>query len=171
MPLPADDAIIQGLMRFWEQARGARPMPAKSDMDPVRLGARLLPHILLVETVEGGTRFRYRLCGSANTDAAGMDLTGRHVDELNPHPDYIRYMVGLYRQAQASGRPVYSESRYLALATNTARDTRRLICPLSSDGATVDNFISAQTFQHVGAERAPPIAAGDRFEPRTVEVL
>ena len=171
MALPADDRILQGLMTYWQTACGARPMPAKADIDPIRLGARLLPHLLLLEVVDGGARFRYRLCGSANTEAAGMDLTGRHVDELNPHPDYIDYMVGLYRRAQETARPVYSASRYLALATNTVRNTRRLICPLSDDGQTVSHFISAQTFQYIGAERAPPISAHDRFEPELVEVL
>lgn len=170
MPLPADDPIIHGLLEFWEAVRGQRPMPSRADIDPVRLGARLLPHILLVEAVDGG-RFRYRLCGSANEEAAGADLTGRHVDELNPHPDYIRYMVGLYQQAQATGRPVYSESRYMALNTNAIRDTRRLICPLSTDGRRADHFVSAQTFQQIGPARPAPITAADRFEPRLVEVL
>lgn len=171
MPLPPNDPIIQGLMAFWDQARGARAMPSKSDIDPVRLGARLLPHILLVEIVDGGARFRYRLCGSANTDAAGIDLKGRHVDELNPDPDYIRYMTGLYRRSLETRRPVYSESRYLALKSDSARDARRLVCPLAEDGGPVDRFVSAQTFQQIGAGEPPSIRKADRFEPRLIEVL
>jgi len=171
MPLPPDDPIILGLMAFWNQARGARPMPSKADIDPVRLGARLLPHVLLVDVVDGGSRFRYRLCGSANTDAAGIDLKGRHVDELNPDPDYIRYMIGLYRRSLDMRRPVYSESRHLALNSDGIRDTRRLICPLADHDGPIDRFISVQTFRQQGRGETPSMSRADRFVPSVIEVL
>lgn len=166
-----DDPILNGLLAFWEQARGERPMPAKVDIDPLRLGARLLPYILLVDRAAGSGRFRYRLCGSANAEAAGADLTGLHVDELNPNPDYIAYMVGLYRRACETGRPVYSESRYMPLRSDTMRGTRRLICPLSDDGATVDRLISAQTFQQIGPAQMALGGGQERFEPGPVVEL
>jgi hypothetical protein len=170
MPLP-DDPILNGLLAFWEQARGGRPMPAKADVDPLRLGARLLPFILLIDRVAETGRYRYRLCGSANAEAAGVDLTGLHVDELNPNPDYIAYMTGLYRRSLETARPVYSESRYMPLRSDTIRGTRRLICPLSDDGTTIDRFISAQTFQQLGQIPLTLIGSRDRFESGLVEVL
>lgn len=170
MPVP-NDPILTGLLAFWEQARGERPMPAKADVDPLRLGARLLPYILLVDRIASTGRFRYRLCGSANAEAAGTDLTGLHVDELNPNPDYIAYLVGLYRQAFDRRRPVYSESRYMPLRSDTMRGTRRLICPLSDDGTTIEHFISAQTFQQLGSAQKSLAGGKERFEPGPVEVL
>lgn len=170
MPLP-DDPILNGLLAFWEQARGERAMPAKADIDPLRLGARLLPYLLLVDRIVETGRFRYRLCGSANAEAAGIDLTGRHVDELNPNPDYIAYMTGLYMKSLEAARPVWSESRYLPLRSDTMRATRRLICPLADDGRPIDRFISAQTFQQLGQMPVATIGGKDRFEPGPIEVL
>jgi hypothetical protein len=170
MALP-DDSIIQGLLAFWEQARGERSMPAKADIDPVRLGPKLLPYILLVDAVDGGARFRYRLCGSANAQAAGIDLTGRHVDELNPNPDYLHYMTALYRRSMDAARPTYSESRYMPLRSATARRTRRLVCPIGDDGVRVERFISAQSFQQLGSGQPMPLSPTDRFEPGPIEVL
>jgi hypothetical protein len=170
MALPAEDSVLHALLAFWERARGARPMPAKADVDPVRLGAKLLPHIMLIELV--GERLRYRLCGTAVAEAAGADLAGKYVDELNPNPVYTRYIDGLYRRCIADGRPSYSESRYLAHASTVRRVTRRLICPLSLDGATVTQFISAQTFAVSAlAGQAPTVRGADEFETGPIETL
>jgi hypothetical protein len=168
---PPDDPVIHALLAFWEQARGTRAMPSKADVDPLRLGPRLLPHIMLAEPVGDGRRIRYRLCGTAVAEAAGLDLTGLHVDELNPDPAYTRYIDGLYRRAIEARRPIYSESRYLAQQSTGQRVTRRLICPLSPDGVAVDRFIAAQSFQASGAGQAPTVTTAAAFDPRLVVVL
>jgi hypothetical protein len=164
MPLTVEDPILRQLMMFWEQSRGARPMPAKADIDPLRLGPKLLPHIMLIELVEAGTRLRYRLCGTAVAEAAGTDLAGKHVDELSSNPAYTRYIDGLYRRCIETKRPIYSESGYVAHSSTVRRTTRRLICPLSDDGATILHFISAQTFHHSGLGLAPTVTFADGFE-------
>lgn len=164
MPPTVDDPVTQQLMAFWDASRGARSMPSKADIDPLRLGPKLLPHIMLIDLVEGGTRLRYRLCGTAVAGAAGVDLAGKYVDELNPNPAYTRYIDGLYRRCIAARRPIYSESGYVALSSTVRRTTRRLICPLSDDGETILHFISAQTFHHAGLGLAPTVTFADGFE-------
>jgi hypothetical protein len=172
MPLPIDDALLAGLLSYWETARGARPMPAKTDIDPLRLGAKLLPHVLLVELVAGG-RLRYRLCGTALIEAAGADITGKHADELYPNPTYTGYIEGLYRRCIAERRPIYSESRYLARSTSLQRMARRLICPLAEEGAPVERFITGQTFVCSSSSPgvAPTVMGADAFEPGIMEAL
>jgi hypothetical protein len=172
MPLPVDDTLISSLLHFWETARGARAMPAKADVDPLRLGARLLPHVLLVELVAGG-RLRYRLCGTALIEAAGADITGKHADELYPNPDYTGYIDGLYRRCIAARRPIYSESRYLTRNSSRQRFARRLICPLADDGAPVQQFITGQTFAFSSSNPGvvPTVMGADAFEPGLVEAL
>jgi hypothetical protein len=152
-----EDPVVRQLLTFWDQSRGARSMPAKADIDPLQLGSKLLPHIMLIDLVENGTRLRYRLCGTAVAEAAGTDLAGKHVDELNANPAYTRYIDGLYRRCIEAKRPIYSESGYVAHSSTVRRTTRRLICPLSDDGATIVHFISAQTFHHSGLGLAPTV--------------
>jgi len=168
---PTDDPVIRALFAFWEQARGGRDMPAKEDIDPLRLGRKLLPHILLIDLAEGGRRLRYRLCGTAVAEAAGADLAGMHVDELNPNPAYTGYIDSLYRRCIEARRPVYSESRYLAHKSSGLRLTRRLICPLADASGTIDRFISAQTFDAVGVGLAPTVTVADDFRHGPIEVL
>lgn len=171
MPSASDDPIMAALLGFWEAARGDRAMPAISDVDPLRLGGKLLPHLMLIDLVEGGARLRYRLCGTAVAEAAGADLAGTHVDELNPNPAYTRYIDGLYRRCLAERRPIYSESRYLAHRSSGLRVTRRLICPLGDGGETIVRFVSAQTFVRSGAGLAPTVTLADEFESGPIEVL
>jgi hypothetical protein len=171
MSLPADDTVLQALLAFWERTRSARAMPAKADVDPARLGAKLLPYILLIE-LTADNRLRFRLCGTALTEAAGTNLTGKHVDELHSNPAYTRYIDGLYRRCIADRRPNYSESRYLAHSSTVRRVARRLICPLSDDGTTVTQFISAQTFAvSVLGQDAPTVRGADEFETGVFETL
>ena len=58
-------------------------MPARADIDPLDL-AFCLGWICLVDVTGDAARprFRFRLDGSRLTHLTGMDLTGRHADEL-----------------------------------------------------------------------------------------
>jgi hypothetical protein len=141
---PTDDAHILELLRFWDVARRGRAIPAKADIDPLKLSPVLLPHLLLVDRV--GRRYRYRLAGTAHTAVAGMELTGRYVDELSGS-GYADYIAGLYNQAHQVRRPIYSESRFIGERDEVWRTTRRLICPLSDGSDAVQHFICAQTFE------------------------
>ena len=55
-------------------------MPSRADIDPVDI-PRLLPDVMLVERFADG-RYRYRLIGTENSRAHGMNATGRYLDEI-----------------------------------------------------------------------------------------
>lgn len=165
------DPILSHVLAYWNRQRGSKAMPERRDIDPAGLGARALPHVLLVDVVDGGARFRFRLCGTAVADAAGLDLTGRYIDELNPNATYAAYIIGLYRKVVATQRPVYSESAYMQPASRARRSTRRVMCPLSEDGVTVDRVLAAQTFHEVTALDPPKMTYADVFQPGQEHVL
>jgi len=170
-PAIGQDPILSHVLAYWGRQRGSRAMPARRDIDPTGLGARVLPHVVLVEVVADGARFRFRLCGTAVAEAAGLDLTGRYIDELNPNATYAAYIIGLYRKVLATRRPVYSESAYMEPASRARRSTRRVMCPLSADGITVDRVLAAQTFQEVTALDPPTMTYADVFQPGLEQVL
>src|SRR3546814_5536143 len=109
----------------------------------------------LVEPIDDGRRFRFRLVGTELARNAGLDLTGRYVDEINPNKAYAAYISDLYSQCALMPGPLYSETRYRARGGRT-RLTRRLICPLAADGQRIDLFIAVQTFSLVAVPVAPP---------------
>src|SRR3546814_17572201 len=62
-------------MAYWQEIRGAAPVPRRDDMVPERLVA-LWPHILLVDVIDNGSDYYFRLVGQRLVDAYG-DQTGR----------------------------------------------------------------------------------------------
>ncbi len=143
-PVIADARLIE-LYRYWHSRSRGRAMPSRADIDPTDI-PRLLPSIILTDVVENGRRFRYRLVGTTITHAAGLEMTGRYLDEVLPGPDYQTYILSLYRQVADRRRPVYSESEFIAPSTGTEWQAIRLLLPLSSDGVTVDIVLAGQVF-------------------------
>lgn len=138
---------IAALLHYWRAVRPAPDrLPSRAAIDPVQLGPEILPYLALVDVTHGGTRFRFRLVGSGLVEHAGLDLSGRYIDDLNPNTDYVTYINGLYRTARDTRLPNYSETRYRA-ASGRVGLTRRILCPLASDGLTVDKFVGLQVFE------------------------
>jgi hypothetical protein len=135
---------------YWRAKRAGRSMPRRSDIDPADIPT-LLPNILITEMLEAGTRYRYRLAGSAVTEAFGRSLTGRYVDEIMMGP-YRDFIMRVYRDIYLDRRCIFCESRY----TNGVKpglSTKRLFMPLSNDDRVVDQVLIVQTFQYAGADR------------------
>lgn len=165
------DRRLARLCEFWFGAR-PRPghLPGRQHIDPVAIGADLLPYIALLD-VTGNMRVRFRLFGTKLLEYAGRDLTGLYADEASADRDYGAYINGLYRNSIAERLPVYSETQYRT-ASGRAGLTRRLICPLAGDGMAIDMFIATQIFQMDAGPGDPPTytyAAG--FTPGIAVVI
>jgi hypothetical protein len=165
------DPRLKRLFTYWDGVRGKREMPSRADIDPTTVGKDLLPWIALTEVVDGGMRFRFRLCGTGLAGIAGLDLTGHYIDELNPNPAYAEYIINLYRLTVARRRPVYSETGYVATTTSPRRRAERLICPLSDDNTTVTMCIAGQVSAEIGTGIYPTLTYADAFHPGRTEVL
>jgi hypothetical protein len=144
-----DPLVVKGY-DYWRAKRAGRSMPRRSDIDPADIPT-LLPNILITEMLEEGTRYRYRLAGSAVTEAFGRSLTGQYVDEIMTGP-YREFITRLYRDIYLDRRCIFCESRY-ANGVKHGLSTKRLFMPLSNDDRVVDQVLIVQTFQYVGADR------------------
>ena len=145
----ARDEILSALLEYWRSKRLSRAMPRRADIDPAEI-PRLLPHVQLVERVDG--RYRYRLAGTAVVAAYGSELTGKFLDEIIPA---ARRAVAEqhYTMVYEGKRPLFVRNKY-----TTTREidiiASRVMLPLSEDGATVSMVLTAQTFEY-GAEMHP----------------
>ena len=142
------DPILREALAYWEAKRGTRPMPRRRDIDPSELPRHLLPQLQLIDVVEDGRRFYFRLVGTAIVEAFGAEFTGKYVEEVIP-PDSIEFILACYRMIVAVRRPVFIRSRYL---TSKATDltANRLLMPLSEDGAQVNMILGVLTFEPIG---------------------
>ncbi|HLI13692.1 MAG TPA: PAS domain-containing protein [Alphaproteobacteria bacterium] len=138
--------VLQEVYDYWSAKRGERAMPARSDLDPHEM-KKALPHLMLTDVLDGGSRFRYRLVGTAIAEAFGRDMTGLYIDEVMSDGRYRDFILGLYRDLVEKRRPIYSESRYYS-ERKVGLSAERLMLPLSSDGTVVDMVLAAQVFKH-----------------------
>ena len=123
-------------------------MARRADVDPTDI-PKLLPHVMLVEVLPSG-RYRYRLIGTENAEAHGMNATGRYLDEVLPGPEYKAHVLGLYDECVRSRRALYSECLFISPQQRAPeRHTKVLFLPLSEDGETVNQVFVVQVFFYI----------------------
>lgn len=138
------DPVLSEALAYWEAVRGTRLMPQRRDIDPSAL-RRILPHIQITEVIDGGSRFRYRLVGTAIVEAFGAEFTGKYVDELVTG-ERDAFVHACYRAVREARRPAVVRSKYV-----TTKDidltANRVLMPLSEDGSEVHQILGALTFE------------------------
>ena len=122
-----DEPMLRELYEYWCSKRAGRLIPQRRDIDPAEI-PKLLPHLMITEMVEGGTRYRYRLAGTAVTEAFGRELTGLYVDEVMTGA-YREFLERLYRTVYLNRRCVLCESKHIS-SRDLALKTKRLLMPL-----------------------------------------
>ncbi|MGF1593780.1 MAG: PAS domain-containing protein [Kiloniellaceae bacterium] len=128
------------LLEHYLEARGDKRMPARRDIDALKL-APVLPIIWISEYEPAAGTFRYRLAGEAVNEVWGMSVAGRLLSDFvmperfeTTNESFLKAMreeVALH----ASG-PVYRCNDRIGLG-------ERLVLPLSSDGSIADGLIGA----------------------------
>lgn len=127
------------LLSYWERRRGERAMPSRADMDPVDLPRRLLPHLFLVDVEDAPRRYRYRLVGTELTALMRRELKGQYIDEM---PFLFRkFALPAYAEVMEKRTPVYREVN--AIEALWRIRYKRLLLPLSSDGAHINMIFGA----------------------------
>lgn len=138
------DPILGPALDYWTGKRGHARMPRKSDIDPTEIAIAVLPHLQIIEVVEGGARFRYRLVGTASVQAYGTDYTGRYIDEM-ASGDRLEFIHRVYRTVCDLRAPVFAHNRYQT-SRHTEMAANRLYMPLTVDGTAVDYILGVLTF-------------------------
>ena len=133
--------VMQGqreLFDYWVRSAGQRPMPSRSDLDPLKV-PRLLPHIGLIDVRDGIDQASFRLAGTRLRDIYGQELTGKRADEVFSG-DCAEYWRRIHERVVEKGLPLHGVVRGPA----KGRDHVILFwlrLPLSEDGGHVDRIL------------------------------
>jgi hypothetical protein len=130
-------------LRAWQAVADAKgAYPARSEIDPAQLGAKLLPNVFLVDVVGGAdsrTRFRFRLLGQAILERE-TTRAGAFLDEIGASAD----IAAIERQYRAAIEGEVS-IRTASLVWNDARKDMFkydvMILPLADCSGDVSNLI------------------------------
>ena len=140
-PLP-DQLPVEGLrflLNYCTVARGKAAMPPIGAIDPLGLKP-VLGNVIILDVLEGGTDFRFRLFGTEVAAAARYDWTGSTVDDMRrilkgPGPAFY---LAVYRALLRRREPVYTVNA--AMAIFKSRSWARLVLP-HGDGGQVERIL------------------------------
>jgi hypothetical protein len=142
--------ILNDALAYWNRKRSGRVMPQRRDIDPTEI-PHLLPHLQIIEVIEGGARFRYRLVGTRLVEAFGAEYTGKFTDEILSG-DRASMVLRMYRSTCAARRPIYIWSTYSS-PREVDLVAERIFLPLSEDGKEVNMILGAYTVTFANGAR------------------
>jgi hypothetical protein len=132
---------------YWERKRGPRRMPARSDIVASELREHL-SWVILLDVLNGGEDFRYRLVGTLVAQYFMVEGTGRTVKEcFRPDtPEAMRNAVLELYRCVARERKVFSCALPAGFVGPRTEACDLILLPLSDDGETVNVILEAFVF-------------------------
>jgi len=139
-PSEADlpQAPLLFLFRHWNHLRGHAAAPSQLLIDPLDL-REALGHIMILDAIDDGADFRYRLYGSKIAARTGFDMTGKRVSELIKSPTMAEFFGAAYSAVRVRCEPlvtVHSPPPEISVMKWT-----RLILPLINDAGCVERLL------------------------------
>ena len=148
---------VQLVFRHWQDSRNGKGFPRRSDIDPAAM-REALPHVTVTQISYDPFRVLYRLVGTEVARWSKQDFTNQYADELvfqdDPRDwtDYYRQVVdqktvcfGVTYWREPHARPYWIE---------------HMICPLSSDGVTIDQCLAVEDYEKMSwkdFDALPPV--------------
>lgn len=116
--------VLARLVRYWESKRGGGDLPHVRSVDPLEMGASLIPHVILVDIERGDDqepRFRFRLVGTFVVTTLGRDNTGKYFEEyyaaerLEVMMRGVRYVMQNRSPMRSTGNAEFADRGWLEL--------------------------------------------------------
>jgi len=135
---------LRDIYRYWLSKCRDGALPSRTDIEPTEIPA-LLPNVFLVDVVDGGRDFRYRLIGTHITESVGFEFTGQLVSE---------FMIGReaalratdYRKVIEHQEPRYGIGDMVAFGGDQL-SCERVLCPMSGDGESINMIFGGMIFR------------------------
>jgi hypothetical protein len=130
---------LRFLREYWGDLAGARPMPQTRDIDAVEMRPAL-GYISLLDVVENGRDFRYRVFGSAIAAVTGFDMTGRPASALKARTEVVEFALAIYRAVVERREPLLTEHGPPSTVSSVAWHS--LVLPLADAGGAVARLLA-----------------------------
>ncbi len=148
-----DHPALRRLYAYWDGKRAGKRMAARTDIDPLEMGAPLLPHLMLCDLLDGGTRSRFRLVGTGIVGRYGQDPTGQFLEPRSSQ-GYFAALREFNQLAARERAPIYGECSFRWEHQRSLR-ARHLVLPLTTQGRDAAMVLVGAVFE-----------SGDVFPPQ-----
>ncbi|WP_085905664.1 PAS domain-containing protein [Kiloniella majae] len=103
--------LIDQARDHWNQLRGHNDLPAKEELDPINI-PKLLGNSCLIDVLDGGIDFRYRIIGSAIQDISRAGQSGKKISEIDTQRSPSK-IYDLFHAAVEGYCPQYTTLDYI----------------------------------------------------------
>jgi hypothetical protein len=131
-----EDRRLAQLLDHWRGITGTADLPPAEAIDPAAL-VFILGWLMIMDPLDGGSDFKYRLYGSRIAELTGRDLTGCKVSDS--FPDFAAFTSEIYRSAMQTRRPVLT--RHTPPKVIVVARWERLILPFAGADGGVARFL------------------------------
>lgn len=137
-PAPASH-YLQKLLGHWKRWAANRPLPSRQDVNPGEI-RDLLPALMLLEVIDGGEDFLYRIAGSGVVRLSGIEPTGKKLSALGS-ASLIRRTQDYLQAAMQLRAPVLFLSQNSIVGHCSFARGETLVLPLARDNGVIDHFL------------------------------
>lgn len=115
------------VLRHWQDLHSRHGFVAPDHIDPFNLRPAL-GYILLLDVLDSGADYRYRLYGTEVARIAGFDMTGKRTSQMTTGSLASHFYLALYRAQMVRREPVYTWHEMPVQITINSWD--RVVMPL-----------------------------------------
>lgn len=123
-----EEPELKKLYYYWDSLRDGQATPLRSDLDPLSVGASLLPQIALFDVEHDPDRIKLRLVGTSIVNWMGKDATGTYLDDSEYYP-IAEQQLGIFLNTARTLRPNYIRS-YIPDSNKEYLHYARILMPL-----------------------------------------
>jgi len=131
-----EDRRLGQLLDYWRALPRTGDLPAVETIDPAAL-VFILGWLMIIDPIDGGVDFSYRLYGTNIVEATGRDLTGCKLSDS--FPQVAAFASAVYRDAMLHRRPVLT--RHTPPRQIMVSRWERLILPFAGPDDSVARFL------------------------------
>lgn len=133
--------VVCEALGVWQRLRGGRAMPSRAEMTP-RAMRGFLKYAALIEVLDGGHEFRFRVSGDVVNLQQGMPLQGMTTADIDARaPGYGTNLRRLYARVCRRRAPHAYRGTYYRPTDGHAFSHESIMMPLAADGETVDHLL------------------------------
>jgi hypothetical protein len=132
-------APLAALIEYWSSLREGDALPRADKIDPLGM-RRALGYVMLIDAVETGKNFRYRLYGSAVAAVSGFDMTGRLLSEHGASTYILEFSLALYRATMQRRQAAFCH--YSPAGTLLTAQWHRVALPLTDRSGAIVRILA-----------------------------
>jgi len=132
-------ARLNDLVEYWKSIKKNQFFPYRRDFNPVDI-PKCLPHIVLVDVIDGNPKYQIRLAGSAVNPVYRTPITGKYIEDFTFEGDR-QEILAQYDHAVKHQVPTYLMGKMTTIDGNQV-SYERVILPMTSDGKIVDKLLT-----------------------------